>query len=66
MMTLDIKVLTMARLSEIASLVGMGEDVVYHCTHCLKYQFTKAPAQQPAPLQPIIASRPWESVVVEY
>ena len=56
---------TMARLSEIAYWVGMGKDVEYHCIHCFKCQITKAPAQQPAPLQPIIASRPWELVAVD-
>ena len=56
---------TMARLSEIAYWVGMGKDVVYHCMHCFKCQITKAPVQTPAPLQPIIASKPWELVAVD-
>ena len=56
---------TLARLSEMAYWVGMGKDVVRHCTHCYKCQITKAPEQSPAPLQPIIASKPWELVAVD-
>ena len=56
---------TMARLAEIVYWVGMGKDVVHHCIHCFKCQINKVPAQQPAPLQPIIASRPWELVAVD-
>ena len=56
---------TMARLTEIAYWVGMGKDIVHHCTHCFKCQINKAPAQQPAPLQPVIASRSWELVAVD-
>ena len=56
---------TMARLSETAYWVGMGEDVVCHCTHCFKCQIAKAPAQAPAPLQPVTASKPWKLVAVD-
>ena len=55
----------MARLSEIAYWVGMGKDVGYYCSHCTTCQITKAPPNQPAPLQPIVASRPWELVAVD-
>ena len=55
----------MARLSEIAYWVGMAKNVGYCCNHCTTCQITKAPASQPAPLQPIVASRPWEMVAVD-
>ena len=51
---------TMARLSEIAYWVGIAKDVGYYCNHCTTCQITKAPASQPAPLQPIVASQPWK------
>ena len=38
---------TMARLAEITYWVGMGKDIMHHCTHCFKCQINKAPAQQP-------------------
>jgi len=34
---------TMARILETAYWVGMGKDVVRHCTHCFKFQIAKAP-----------------------
>ena len=55
----------MARLSEIAYWVGIAKDVGYYCNHCTTCQITKAPASQPAPLQPIVASQPWEMVAVD-
>jgi len=56
---------TMAQLSEAAYWVGMGRDVNTHCTHCVTCQHIKAAAPQPAPLQPVLASRPWELVAVD-
>ena len=56
---------TMARLSEIAYWVGMGKDIGYYCSQCMTCQITKAPPNQPAPLQPIMASRPWELIAVD-
>jgi len=56
---------TMARLAEATYWVGMGKDVNTHCTHCVTCQRTKAAAPQPAPLQPVVASRPWELVAVD-
>ena len=56
---------TMARLSEMAYWMGMGKDVAYCCTCCFKSQVTKAPEQSPAPLQPVIATKPWELVAVD-
>ena len=56
---------TLSRLSEVAYWVGMGKDVVHHCTHCLKYKVSKAPPSKPAPLQPVISSKPWELVAVD-
>ena len=49
---------TMARLSEAAYWVGMGKDVNTYCSHCVACQRTKAAMPQPAPLQPVVASRP--------
>ena len=57
--------LTMARLSEMAYWMGMGKDVAHCCTCCFKSQVTKAPEQSPAPLQPVIATKPWELVAVD-
>ena len=54
----------MARLSQIAYWVGLGRDVAHHCRLCVRCQLTKAPNNQPAPLQPVIARRPWELVAV--
>ena len=56
---------TMARLSEAVYWVGMGRDIHTHYTCCVTYQRTKAAAPQPAPLQPVVASRPWELVAVD-
>ena len=56
---------TMARLSEMAYWVGMGKDVAHYCTHCFTCQVNKAPEQTPAPLQPVIATKPWELVAVD-
>ena len=55
----------MARLSEMAYWVGLGNDVAHYCTCCFKCQVTKAPEQTPAPLQPVIATKPWELVAVD-
>ena len=43
----------------------MGKDVSSYCNHCFTCQQTKAPTTCPAPLQPIVASRPWELVAVD-
>ena len=45
----------------------MGKDVAIacYCTCCFKCQVTKAPEQSPAPLQPVIATKPWELVAVD-
>ena len=56
---------TMARLSEAAYWVGIGRDVSRYCNRCLTCQRTKAPVTHPAPLQPVVASRPWELVAVD-
>ena len=56
---------TLDRLSEVAYWVGQGRDVVHHCRYCTRCQFTKAPESMPAPLQPVIASKPWELVAVD-
>ena len=50
---------------KIAYWVGMAKDVGCYCNHCTICQITKASANQPAPLQPIVASRPWEMVAVD-
>ena len=56
---------TLDRLSEVAYWVGQGRDVVHHCRYCIRCQFTKAPESMPAPLQPVITSKPWELVAVD-
>ena len=56
---------TMARLSEMAYWVGMDKDIAHYCTHCFTCQVNKAPEQTPAPLQPVIATKPWELVAVD-
>ena len=56
---------TLARLSEVAYWPGMGRDVIHHCQHCTKCQLTKSPERPPAPLQPVITSKPWELVAVD-
>jgi len=56
---------TMARLSEAAYWVGMGKDVNNYCYHCVTCQRTKAASRHPAPLQPVVTSRPWELVAVD-
>ena len=56
---------TMARTSQIAYWVGMGRDISYYCSQCIKCQTTKPPLNRPAPLQPVIACRPWEMVAVD-
>ena len=56
---------TMARLSELAYWVGMGKDVAHYCTHCFTCQVNKAPEQTPAPLQLVIATKPWKLVAVD-
>ena len=43
----------------------MAKDVICHRSLCSKCQFTKSLPAHPAPLQPIIASRPWELVAVD-
>ena len=56
---------TLSRLLDIAYWVGMSKSVVRHCTFCVKCQQSKAPPTNPAPLQPIIATQPWEMVAVD-
>ena len=56
---------TLDQLSEVAYWVGQGRDVVQHCRYCTRCQFTKTPESMPAPLQPVIASKPWELVAVD-
>ena len=43
----------------------MSKDVTRYCSYCTRCQYTKSPPNQPAPLQPVIASRPWELVAVD-
>ena len=56
---------TLSRLLDIAYWVGISKSVVRHCTFCVKCQLSKAPLTNPAPLQPIIATQPWEMVAVD-
>ena len=50
---------SLARLMENAYRVGMAKDVGRHCRNCVRCQVANAQATKPAPLQPVIASRPW-------
>ena len=43
----------------------MAKSVVHHCKVCIKCQFSKALPPKPLPLQPILATRPWEMVGVD-
>ena len=56
---------TLPILSDSVYWVGMARDVKRHCTHCFKCQVSKAPVNKPAPLQPVITTRPWEIVAVD-
>ena len=56
---------TLSILSDSVYWVGMARDVNCHCTHCFKCQVSKAPVNKPAPLQPVITTRPWEMVAVD-
>ena len=56
---------TLHRLTQNAYWVGMARDVAQYCSRCVRCQTTKALPGVPAPLQPVIASRPWELVGVD-
>ena len=49
-------------IESIAHDKATGKDVIRYCSYCTKCQLTKLLPNQPAPLQPTIASRPWELV----
>jgi len=54
---------TLSWLNEFSYWVGMAKDVSQYCSHCVPCQKAKAPV--PKPMQPIIATRPWEMVAVD-
>ena len=56
---------TMSQLSHMAYWVGMAKDTIRYCSLCSTCQISKSLPTQPAPLQPIVASRPWELVAVD-
>ena len=56
---------TLSSLLEIAYWVGMSSDVTRYCKYCATCQTTKALPNHPAPLWPVIASRPWELVAID-
>ena len=56
---------TLSQLSQTAYWVGMAKDTIRYCSLCSTCQINKSLPAQPAPLQPIIASRPWELVAVD-
>ena len=56
---------TLSQLLQVAYWVGMAKDTIHYCSFCSTCQITKSLPAQPAPLQPIIASRPWELVAVD-
>ena len=43
----------------------MSKDIACHCSYCIRYQYAKSLPNQPALLQPVITSRPWELVAVD-
>ena len=56
---------TLAQLSEITYWMGISKAVTRYYSYCIKCQLMKSLPNQPAPLQPVIASRPWELVAVD-
>ena len=56
---------TLSQLSHMAYWVRMAKDTIRYCSLCSTCQINKSLPTQPAPLQPIIASRPWELVAVD-
>ena len=56
---------TLSRLSDSTYWVGISRSVTRHCKFCVKCQLSKAPLPQPAPLQPVIATRPWKMVAID-
>ena len=56
---------TMSKLSDMVYWIGMGRKVADYCKFCVKCQYCKASAPKPVPLQPVIATRPWEMVAVD-
>ena len=55
---------TMSQLSHMAHWVGMSKDTIHYFSLCSTCQISISLPTQPALLQPIIASRPWELHVV--
>ena len=56
---------TLSQLSHMANWVEMAKDVIRYCSLCSTCQINKSLPTQPAPLQPIIASGPWELAAVD-
>ena len=56
---------TFSILSDSAYWIGKARDVNHHCSHCGKCQISKASANKPVPLQPVITTQPWEMVAVD-
>ena len=56
---------TLSRLTDVAYWVGMAKSTTHHCKVCIKCQISKATLPRPAPLQPILTTRPWEMVGVD-
>ena len=49
---------TLSRLTDVAYWVGMAKNTTHHCKVCIKCQISKATLSRPAPLQPILTTRP--------
>ena len=56
---------TMSKLSDMVYWIGMGRKVADYCKFCVKCQYCKVSAPKPVPIQPVIATRPWEMVAVD-
>ena len=53
---------TFSVLLDSAYSIGVTRDVRHHYNYCFKCQVSKAPANKPASLQPVIITRPWDMV----
>ena len=56
---------TLSHLSDITYWVGISRSIVCYCKFCVKCHKAKASLNQPVPLQPVIATQPWELIAVD-
>ena len=53
-------------LSNSVYWVGMARDVNNHCSQYHRCQISKAPTSKPVPLQPVVTTKSWEMVAIEF